>query len=162
MPKERKYYQRRNLGSMRIDLPLKKKRQFLKKIITFKESYHKVSADFKKETGKHLPRSTLKKWKNTGQAIIDAADAGSSRRHNYKQSVEKKQYEEEVLRRIKSSKVDVEGSRGTQIICEEVQAEDRFQAMPEIRNLEFSWSYIQRIISKYNFLITRVKLSIRN
>ena len=90
MPKERKYYQRRNLGSMRIDLPLKKKRQFLKKIITFKESYHKVSADFKKETGKHLPRSTLKKWKNTGQAIIDAADAGSSRRHNYKQSVEKK------------------------------------------------------------------------
>ena len=42
MPRERKYYQRRNLGSMRIDLPLKKKRQFLKKIITFKESYHKV------------------------------------------------------------------------------------------------------------------------
>jgi hypothetical protein len=39
------------------------------------------------------------------------------------------------LRRIKSSKVDVEGSRGTQIICEEVQAEDRFQALPEIRNL---------------------------
>jgi hypothetical protein len=100
-----------------------------------------------------LPRSTFKKWKNTGQAILDAADAGSSHRHNYKQGVEKKQYEEEVLRRIKSSKVDVEG---------EVQAEDRFQAMPEIRNLEFSWSYIQRIISKYNFLITRVKISIRN
>ena len=104
MPKERKYYQRRNLGSMRIDLPLKKKLQFLKKIITFKESYQKVSADFKKETGKDLPRSTFRKWKNTGQAILDAADAGSSHRHNYKQSVKKEHYEEEVLRRIKSSK----------------------------------------------------------
>ena len=78
MPRERKYYQRRNLGSMRIDLPLKRKRQFLKKIITFKESYHKVSADFKKKIGKHLPRSTFKKWKNTGQAILDAADRHTS------------------------------------------------------------------------------------
>ena len=57
MPKERKYYQRRALGSTRVDLPLKKKQQFLKKIITFGESYKKVSEDYKMGLG-----STCQDW----------------------------------------------------------------------------------------------------
>ena len=66
MPKERKHYQRKSLGSTRVDLSVKKKKQFLRKIITFGESYKKVSADFKKQTGKWLPRSTFNTWKKTG------------------------------------------------------------------------------------------------
>ena len=136
MPKERKYYQRRALGSTRVDLPLKKKQQFLKKIITIGESYKKVSQDNKKETGKHLPRTTFNRWKHTGQAILDANCAGSSFRQNYKQTEEKEEFEEEVLRRIRSSRVDVEGVAGVRIICEEVRAEERFHAMEQIRKLE--------------------------
>ena len=101
MPKERKYYQRRALGSTRVDLPLKKKQQFLKKIITFGENYKKVRKDYKKETGKHLPRTTFKRWKQTGQAILDANCAGSSFRHNYKQTEEKEQYEENNIKEKK-------------------------------------------------------------
>ena len=85
MPQNRKYYQRKKLGSSQVDLPLKK-RQYLRKIITFGEAYKKVNADFRREFGKELPRSTFNTWKQTGQSILEAESAGSSHRVNYKQS----------------------------------------------------------------------------
>ena len=138
MPKDQKYIQRKKLGSSRVDLPLKKKRQYLRKIITFGEAYKKVNADFRREFGKELPCSTFNTWKQTGQAILEAESA--SHRVNYKQSDGKKQFEEEVLRRIKASKVDIEGIRGTQLIRVEVQAQEIYQQMPEIKKLELSKS----------------------
>ena len=83
-----------------------------------------------------MPRTTFNRWKHTGQAILDANCAGSSFRQNYKQTEEKEEFEEEVLRRIRSSRVDVEGVAGVRIICEEVRAEERFHAMEQIRKLE--------------------------
>ena len=157
MPKNRKYYQRKKLGLSRVDLPLNKKRQYLRKIITFGEAYKKVTADFRREFGKELPRSTFNTWKQTGQSILESESAGSSHRVNYKQSDEKTQFEEEVLRRIKASKVDIEGLRGTKLILEEVQAQEIYQQMPEIKKLQLSELYINRIIQKYNFSITKVR-----
>ena len=60
MTKQRKYYQRRKLGSTRVDLPLKKKIIFIKKIVNFNEPYERVSRDFQRETGKPLPPATFR------------------------------------------------------------------------------------------------------
>ena len=108
MPKERKFYQRKSLGSTRVDLSLKKKKQFIRKIITFGESYKKVSADYKKQTGKWLPRSTFTNWKKTGKDILDSEFTGCTHRKTHKQSEDQERFEAEVLQRIQSSKTDVE------------------------------------------------------
>ena len=102
MPKDRKYVQRKKLGSTRIDLSMKKKMQYIRKIITFGESYKKVSQDFRKEFGKELPRTTFWNWKRTGKQVLEASSSGSTHRISYKQSEEKVQFEEEVLKRIQS------------------------------------------------------------
>jgi hypothetical protein len=159
MPKERKHYQRKSLGSTRVDLSLKKKKQFLRKIITFGESYKKVSADFKKQTGKWLPRSTFNTWKKTGKDILDAEFTGCTHRKTHKQSEDQERFETKVLQRIQSSKTDVEGVRGTKIILQDVQAEEEFQASPEIQKFEFTQTFIERVIRKYNMRITKVTFS---
>ena len=46
MTKQRKFYQRRRLGSTRVDQPLRKKIEFIKNILTFNEPYERVSKDF--------------------------------------------------------------------------------------------------------------------
>ena len=137
MPKERKYYQRKYLGSTRVDLSLKKKKQFLRKIITFGESYKKVSADFKKETGKWLPRSTFSTWKKTGKEILDAEFTGSTHRKTHRQSEDQERFEATVLQRIQSSKTDVEGVRGTRFILQDVQAEKSFELLQKYKNSSF-------------------------
>ena len=138
---------------------LKKKKQFIRKIITFGESYKKVSADYKKQTGKWLPRSTFTNWKKTGKDILDSEFTGCTHRKTHKQSDDQERFEAEVLQRIQSSKTDVEGVRGTKIILQDVQAEEEFQASPEIQEFEFTQTFIERVIRKYNMRITKVTLS---
>jgi len=58
--------------------------QFLRKIITFGESFNNASADYKKETGKWFPRSTLNTWKKSGKDILAAEFTGNTRRKTHR------------------------------------------------------------------------------
>ena len=72
MTKPRKYYQRKKLESMRVDLSLKKKLIYAKKIIELNEPYAKVRKDYLKDVGKDLPSSTYYKWKKNGKEMLKA------------------------------------------------------------------------------------------
>ena len=48
MAKQRKLIPKKNLGSFRIDLPLPKKKEFIKRIIKYKEPYKSINADYRK------------------------------------------------------------------------------------------------------------------
>ena len=70
MPKDRKYIQRKKLGSTRVDLSLKKKMEYIWKI-TFNESYKKVSQDFRKVSPKIISSS----WRKTGTPRFASFDS---------------------------------------------------------------------------------------
>ena len=44
-------------GSTRIDLPLQKKREYLRRITTLKQPYREVRKDFREEFKRDLPNS---------------------------------------------------------------------------------------------------------
>ena len=71
MTKKRKFYPTKKLGELRRDVKIEDKKEFIKRIIKYKEKYKTVSADYKKKFGKHLPRSTFNDWKNKGVKYLD-------------------------------------------------------------------------------------------
>ena len=57
---KRRYVPRKKLGNKRIDLPLTKKKEYLRRIITLKQPYSEVKKINMKEFGKDLPQNTFR------------------------------------------------------------------------------------------------------
>jgi hypothetical protein len=68
---KRRCVPRKKLGSKRIDLPLPKKKEYLRRIITLKQPYSAVRKIYMKEFGKDLNHNTFLYWRKTGAAILD-------------------------------------------------------------------------------------------
>jgi hypothetical protein len=58
---KRRYVPRKKLGSKRIDLPLTKKKEYLRRIITLKQPYSEVKKIYMKEFGKDLHHNTFRR-----------------------------------------------------------------------------------------------------
>ena len=126
MTKKRKFYPTKKLGELRRDVKIEDKKEFIKRIIKYKEKNKTVSADYKKKFGKHLPRSTFNDWRNKGMKYLDEKNVGVNCRITYKQSDIKKEFEQMVMERIKSSKTDVEGSVGVLLILGLIKKSELF------------------------------------
>ena len=83
---KRRYVPRKKLGSKRIDLPLTKKKEYLRRIITLKQPYNEVRKIYMKEFGKDLPHNTFRHWRKNGAAIFDADFRGVNYRACTKQT----------------------------------------------------------------------------
>jgi hypothetical protein len=82
---KRRCVPRKKLGSKRIDLPLSKKKEYLRRIITLKQPYSAVRKIYMKEFGKDLNHNTFLYWRKTGAAILDPKFEGV----NYRASTKK-------------------------------------------------------------------------
>ena len=76
----------KKLGSKRIDLPLPKKKEYLRRIVTLKQPYKVVKKIYLEEFKKDLPYSTCAKWRDTGAAILDPEFQGVNCRASFKKS----------------------------------------------------------------------------
>jgi len=70
---KRKFVPIRKLGSTRVDLPLGKKKEYVRRIITLKQPYKVVRKIYLEEFQKDLSYSTFSTWKkNEGKLLIDS------------------------------------------------------------------------------------------
>ena len=83
---KKRYVPTKKLGSKRIDLPLSKKKEYIRRIVTLKQPYKVVRKIYAAEFGKDLQYSTFLKWRKTGAAIFDPEFKGVNCRASFKKS----------------------------------------------------------------------------
>ena len=93
--RKRKYVQDKKVGSSRIDLPLKKKKKYIRMILTLKQPYKVVKRTYREDLGKDLSYSTFSTWKKSGSDLLDPEFRGINCRGSYKQPDIVESFEEE-------------------------------------------------------------------
>jgi hypothetical protein len=114
---KRRYVPRKKLGSKRIDLPLTKKKEYLRRIITLKQPYSEVKKIYMKEFGKDLHHNTFRRWRKNGAAILEADFRGVNYRASTKKTDIIDKFEQMVMEIVENSKHDIEGVPGLTLEC---------------------------------------------
>jgi hypothetical protein len=156
---KRRYVPRKKLGSKRIDLPLTKKKEYLRRIITLKQPYNEVRKIYMKEFGKDLPHNTFRNWRKNGAAILDADFRGVNCRACTKKADIIDKFEQMVMDIVENSKHDIEGVPGLTLECMKLQKTDEFKNEEEVQNLKFSPNYVHRLLRRFLAKITRASTS---
>ncbi|CBY30359.1 unnamed protein product [Oikopleura dioica] len=70
--RKRKFVQKKKLGSSRVDVPLKRKKEYCKRIVELKEPYKEVKKLYLEEFVKPMSYSTFDNWKKNGYKILSS------------------------------------------------------------------------------------------
>ena len=73
---KRKFLQKKKLGSVRVDVPLKRKKEYRKRIVELKEPFKIVKKIYLEEFGKPMPYSTYDTWRKQGAEILSSGFSG--------------------------------------------------------------------------------------
>ena len=94
---KKRYVPTKKLGSKRIDLPLSKKKEYIRRIVTLKQPYKVVRKIYAADFGKDLHYSTFVKWRKTGAAILDPEFKGVNCRASLMENLELEDEEKKDL-----------------------------------------------------------------
>ena len=135
---KRKFVPIRKLGSTRVDLPLGKKKEYIRRIITLKQPYKVVRKIYLEEFQKDLSYSTFSTWKKNGGKLLEPDFRGVNCRASFKKCDVIDRFEEKVMEVVQNSKYDIEGCSGLTLECQKMQKNDLFKNEDEIpmRNLD--------------------------
>ena len=154
---KRKFVPIRKLGSTRVDLPLGKKKEYIRRIITLKQPYKVVRKIYLEEFQKDLSYSTFSTWKKNGGKLLEPDFRGVNCRASFKKCDVIDRFEEKVMEVVQNSKYDIEGCSGLTLECQKMQKNDLFKNEDEIQNLQFSRHYVHRLLRRFFGKITRGK-----
>jgi len=129
---KRRYVPTKKLGSKRIDLPLSKKKEYIRRIVTLKQPYKDVRKIYAAEFGKDLHYSTFVKWRKTGGAILDPEFKGVNCRASFKKSDIIDNFERRVIEIVENSNQDIDGAAGLTLECQKLQKSDEFKDEEEV------------------------------
>ena len=73
---KRKFLQKKKLGSVRVDVPLKRKKEYCKRIVELKEPFKVVKKIYLEEFGKPMPYSTYDTWRKQGAENLSSGFSG--------------------------------------------------------------------------------------
>ena len=107
--RKRIFVQKKKLGSSRVDVPLKRKKEYCKRIVELKEPYKEVKKLYLEEFGKPMSYSTFDNWKRNGYKILSSDFAAVNFRGVPKKESILEQFEQDVFDAIDNSKLDIEG-----------------------------------------------------
>jgi hypothetical protein len=94
---KKRYVPTKKLGSKRIDLPLSKKKEYIRRIVTLKQPYKVVRKIYASGFGNYLHYSTFVKWRKTGAAILDPEFKGVNCRASLMENLELEDEEKKDL-----------------------------------------------------------------
>ena len=155
--RKRIFVQKKKLGSSRVDVPLKRKKEYCKRIVELKEPYKEVKKLYLEEFGKPMSYSTFDNWKKNGYKILSSDFAAVNFRGVPKKESILEQFEQDVFDAIDNSKLDIEGVPGLNLECIKIQQNDKYKAVDVVQQLRFSDRYLIRILNQY--LIKNTKVS---
>ncbi|CBY13917.1 unnamed protein product [Oikopleura dioica] len=95
--RKRKFVQKKKLGSSRVDVPLKRKKEYCKRIVELKEPYKEVKKLYLEEFGKPMSYSTFDNWKKNGYKILSSDFAAVNFRGVPKKESILEQFEQDVF-----------------------------------------------------------------
>jgi hypothetical protein len=152
---KRRYVPTKKLGSKRIDLPLSKKKEYMRRIVTLKQPYKVVRKIYLEEFKKDLPHSLFRKWRDTGATVLDPKFEGVNCRGSFKKSDIIDKFERRVIEIIENSKYDIDGVAGLTLECQNLQKSDEFKDEEEVKKMQFSQHYSTRLLRRFFGKITR-------
>ena len=114
---KRRYVPTKKLGSKRIDLPLSKKKKYMRRICTLKQPYKVVRKLYLEEFKKDLPHSTFRKWRDTGETVLAPEFQGVNCRASFKKSDVIDKFERRVIEIVENSTHDIDGTAGLTLEC---------------------------------------------
>nr|AAT47824.1 hypothetical protein 007-03 [Oikopleura dioica] len=85
--RKRIFVQKKKLGSSRVDVPLKRKKEYCKRIVELKEPYKEVKKLYLEEFGKPMSYSTFDNWKRNGYKILSSDFAAVNFRGSPKERI---------------------------------------------------------------------------
>ncbi|CAG5091505.1 Oidioi.mRNA.OKI2018_I69.PAR.g13081.t1.cds [Oikopleura dioica] len=107
----------------------------------------------KKFNGDTLSSSTLATWKKNMDKYLNC-DKKKGCRPSYKQEEIKEIFDSELFKKIEELDYDLEGYVGLKEMAEKLAATDQYKDEPCIQSMTFSFSYCERIVKKYNMMVT--------
>ena len=137
---KKRYVPTKKLGSKRIDLPLSKKKECMRRIVTLKQAYKVVRKINLEEFKKDLSYSTFRKWRDTGATVLDPEFEGVNCRASFKKSDVIDKFERRVIEIIENSNHDIDGVLGLILECQKLQSSDEFKDEEEVKKMQFSIS----------------------
>jgi hypothetical protein len=146
---KRKFLLKKKLGSCRVDVPLKRKIEYCKRIIELKEPYKVVKKLYFSEFGKPMASSTFDNWKKNGHKILSSDYSGINYRCVPKKETILEEFEKDVFKAVDSSTLDIEGIPGLNLEWIKIQANDQYKTVDVVQKLQFSNRYLVRLLRQY-------------
>lgn len=112
-----------------------------------------VYAAYKKKYKENLSSSTLSTWKKNMDKIL-ATDKKKGCRPSYKQAEIKEMFDNALFKKIEELEYDLEGYVGLKEMAQDLAATDEFKNEPHIQSMTFTFHYCERIVKKYNMMVT--------
>ena len=141
--KPRKFQSKKKLGSIRIDLSIAKKKEYIRRICVLKQPYKEVRKIYLQEFKKDLPRSTFNNWKKEA-SLLDPGYTGVNCRAHRKRDQTQENFEVDVMRACDESLTEIDGIAGLNLECIKLQKSKKYDNEAIIQNLQFSQNYLRK------------------
>ena len=153
---KRKFVQKKKHGSCRVDVPLRRKKDYCRRIVELKEPFKVVKKLYLKEFGTQMPYSTYDTWRKQGPEILSSDYAGVNFRGVPKKETILEEFERDVFDAVDQSKLDIEGIPGLSLECVKIQQNDKYKMVDVVQKLQFSKQYSLRLLRQYLIINTKV------